>query len=153
MVEAIQAQHQPIQPTQAPLGVYYLDDPPAAGAITVTFSGRMNGVQGGWLAVDGLASGVALSRQNVAGTTIQLDQPGLRVAAVHTDEGASLSANAPLTQLFSHGGGYICGSAGYVMATQPDAATYKFSGGGPSPVSVGAVFSPVCRPVCVSSGG
>jgi len=118
-------------------GIYYLDNPPEAGGLVITFSNNQaNGVGGALLAVSGTEPGFgAISSSATAATSLNTtDANSLVVASTAANDDASpnninIAPQAPLTTLFSLPVGSAVGAAGYQLVDSASTIISSFSTG------------------------
>jgi hypothetical protein len=123
-------------------GIYYLDDPPAAGGLVVQFSGSSsNGVGGSLIAVSGVRDGLGAANSNPAQTVgLTTTAAGSLVVAAHANNGGNGAAQSPLTPLFDGPVGSAGGGTGYQLVDEVAAVDPTFTGSTDRPVTAAVEF-------------
>ncbi len=140
MTEAIQA----IDPLDSQrTGIFFLDNPTAAGDLFIDVSSRLNGVGVSLLALSGTEPGVALTNgsdgQSTSLTTLVDDT---FLVASHVNNGNGATAQPPLTPLLNDAVGSAGGGSGFQNVPTAGLVTPTFTDNTIRPVTVAAAFEP-----------
>jgi phospholipase/lecithinase/hemolysin len=131
----------------APVAIYYLDNPPSVGDIVVNTGGKFNDIHASWISVDGLQSNFGYSNtSNSACASSVLFFPGdeLVVSAIHNGSG-----NVPViqnnngvdqAQLLSSDGRYSEAAAQYQIVSSSFSLSC-FSNSGSNPITLAVDFN------------
>ena len=150
------------------VGVFYLDNPGAAGPIVVGWTGATGtGCVASLLSLSGTLAGykessvsalAAASNTGTASTSLTTTVPGSLVVSHHYLPSVTTlpTANSPLTQTCSIASAFYSGAAGYEFVASPATVTPTFTTtSGVAVVTVAASFAPavVPQPYLVWSAG
>jgi len=137
------------------VGIYYadLDGTLAAGTLTMTFSGNINGVGGSLIALNGTAPGFGATAQvDGLSTTIDASAGSFVIAHAGTNDSGPVTPQPDLTPLllFGPGGGTgsATGGSGYqfVSSANSNLPITFVDGGYRNPATVAAEFDVIPEP-------
>jgi thermolabile hemolysin len=144
MIKAAEAKNS--NDSNAPVAIFYLDNPPSIGNVVVNTSGKFNDVHSSWISVDGLRSDFGYSNTSdsaCAASVLFGTGEKLVVSAIHNNGG-----NVPILQnntgvdqseLLSSDGKYSEAAAQYQILTGSFALSC-FSNSGPDPITLAVDF-------------
>ena len=138
------------------VAIYYLDNPgAAAGDIVATWEANANGTGMSALSLSGTTAGVAGTNPSTTSNSVSITTTvadTFLVATFIDNDGATMSVDAPLIELFGGGDiGSAEAAAGYRNVAAPGLVTASATGGPASrEAAVVAIFTPVPEPATLA---